>query len=84
MANPHHRKKHKEHVRQFKHSQEATNTVKAKGNASGVFAFAGIVAGLLISYFASNGSLIWIVAGALAGGLAGYLIGRRIDSTGNI
>ena len=80
MANPHHRKKHKEHVRQFKHSHEATASVKTKGKASGVFIFAGVVAGLLVSYFASNGILIWMAAGVIAGGLAGYLIGRRIES----
>jgi hypothetical protein len=84
MARSHHRKKHREHVRQFRNTQEITRSAKTKGHASGVFAFAGAVAGLLIGYFAGSGSLIWAVAGLIIAGIAGYLIGLRIDKgTGN-
>ncbi len=84
MARPHHRKKHKQHVQQFKHSHDATTSVKTKGrsSASGVFAFGGAVAGLLLGYFAGNTSLVWAVTGLIGGGIAGYFIGRRIDASG--
>ncbi|MBL7740321.1 MAG: hypothetical protein JNK14_13985 [Chitinophagaceae bacterium] len=82
MARPHHRKKHKTHVQQFKHSHNSTASVKAKSKASaaGVFTFGGAIAGLLLGYFAGGTSLIWAAAGLIAGGLAGYLIGRRMDA----
>lgn len=83
MARSHHRKKHKEHLRNFRQHQEGATTVKAKGKASGVFAFGGVAVGLLLGYMASNGSLMWTVIGFVAGGLAGYFIGKRIDSSGN-
>jgi len=79
MARSHHRKKHKEHLRQFKHSHDTTSP-KIKSKASSVFTFIGMIIGLIISYFASNGIAIWTAIGALAGGLAGYFIGRGIDS----
>ncbi|MEI9809138.1 MAG: hypothetical protein WDO16_15455 [Bacteroidota bacterium] len=83
MARSHHRKKHKEHLRNFKQSHEGTAAVKAKakGKAAGVFAFGGVAVGLLLGYLASNGSLIWAAVGLIAGGTAGYLIGRRVDGS---
>jgi hypothetical protein len=81
MARSHHRKKHKEHVRQFRHSHEATSaSPRTKGKASLVFALGGTVAGLLVSYFASDGSLVWMTAGLAAGAIAGYFLGRKIDA----
>ena len=55
MARSHHRKKHKEHLRNFKQSHEGAASVKAKGKASGVFTFGGVAVGLLLGYLASNG-----------------------------
>jgi VIT1/CCC1 family predicted Fe2+/Mn2+ transporter len=79
MARSHHRKKHKEHLRNFKQSHEGAASVKAKGKASGVFTFGGVAVGLLLGYLASNGLLVWAIVGLVAGGAAGYLIGRSID-----
>jgi uncharacterized protein YcfJ len=80
MANPHHRKKHKEHLRQFQKNRiGSTSTVK--GKASNIFAVVGAVMGLAIAYFAS-GNLIWVAVGAVAGGLAGYFTGKNIDNAG--
>jgi len=79
MARSHHRKKHKEHLRLFKHKGDTVTRV-AKSKASGVLAVGGAVIGLAVSYFASAGSLIWLIAGAVVGGLAGYLIGRKVDA----
>jgi outer membrane lipoprotein SlyB len=81
MARPHHRKKHKQHLQQFKHNQEITKTVRVKSKASGVFAFAGAVVGLLLGYFAGNSTIIWAAVGMIVGGVAGYLVGRRIDGS---
>lgn len=77
MARPHHRKKHKEHLQQFKHRNDpATNKARSKG--SSVFAIVGAVFGLGISYLAS-GAMLWMAIGTIAGLLAGYFIGKMID-----
>ena len=78
MARSHHRKKHKEHLKQFRQSQD-TSSPKVKSKASGVFTFAGMIIGLVISYFASNADIVWIIAGTLVGGIAGHFMGRSID-----
>ena len=80
MANPHHRKKHKEHLKQFQ--QKQTNFSKeGKGSAKNIFAIAGAIIGLSITYFAT-GNLVWVIVGALAGGLGGYFVGNNIDKAG--
>jgi uncharacterized protein YcfJ len=78
MARSHHRKKHKEHVRQFKHSHD-TVTSKTKGKASYTFLIIGAIVGLLIGFLASNGAPVWTAIGLVAGGLAGYFMGTRTD-----
>jgi hypothetical protein len=79
MARSHHRKKHKQHLQQFKQSQENAAITNKKGKASGTFCVAGMVLGLAIAYFASTGAYLWMGVGLVAGGLGGYLLGRRID-----
>jgi hypothetical protein len=51
MARPHHRKGHKEHLKQFQ-NRAAGNTgeSKAKAKASSVFAVGGAVVGMAILY----------------------------------
>jgi hypothetical protein len=79
MARSHHRKKHKEQLRHFKHKEETTfSTPKSK--ASNIFAIMGAIVGLAVSYFATEGSLLWIIIGIIVGGIGGYLIGRKVDS----
>ena len=80
MARSHHHKKHKAHLQQFKHSQD-TAVPKAKGKAAYVFLIIAAIVGLLIGYFASNGAVAWMGIGLAVGGLVGYLIGRRVDSS---
>jgi hypothetical protein len=82
MARSHHRKKHKQHLQQFRQSQENATITNKKGKASGTFAVAGMVLGVAISYFASTGSFVWMGVGLVAGGIAGYLLGKRIDKGG--
>ena len=78
MAQSHHRKKHKEHLRQFQHKQ-GTTTAEPKRKAAVIFSVVGAVIGLAVSYFSSEAHIVWVVAGTAAGGVAGYLFGRNID-----
>ena len=79
MARPHHRKKHKQHVQQFKHRGDFVAS-KAKGKASYTFMVIGLIVGSLIGYFAGYGALAWLGIGFILGGTAGYLVGYRIDA----
>lgn len=79
MARSHHRKKHRQHLQQFKHSHDIPFK-KSKGKATGVFTFGGIVIGLATGFFASNGNMIWVIAGTVIGGISGYFIGGRMDT----
>ena len=80
MANPHHRKKHKAHLKQFQNrAASTTGESKAKAKASSVFAVGGAVVGLAILYFATQGDLVWALGGGVVGAAVGYLIGKNID-----
>ncbi len=79
MARSHHRKKHKEHLKQYLHTHESVSTAAPKGKAFQVFIIIGAVVGLAITYFASDRSLIWSIVGVIIGGVAGYLLGKNID-----
>ena len=79
MARSHHRKKHKQHVQQFKHKADFAAS-RTKGKASYTFLIIGVIVGLLLGYFASNGLVGWMGVGAGAGGVIGYFIGTRIDA----
>ena len=80
MARSHHRKKHKSHLKQFKSSHDTSvGDTKNWARAVSVFTVAGALTGLAIGYFATQGVVLWLIVGLLAGGAAGYLIGRRID-----
>ena len=80
MARPHHRKKHKSHVQQFRHSHDTSVTrEKTSGKAVSVFTIAGAALGFAIGFFATQGTSLWLIVGLLAGGGLGYWIGRKID-----
>ncbi len=80
MARSHHRKKHKEHLRNFKHNHEHTPAQVAKGKSVWLFTIAGAVVGLMISYFAVNGTIAWTLAGLLIGAAAGFFISKKLDA----
>ena len=80
MARSHHRKKHKEHLRQFRHSQDTTAVKSGKGKTVGLFTAIGAALGFAVSYFAAQGSAIWIGTAIVAGAVIGYFIGHKIDS----
>ncbi len=77
MARSHHRKKHK-HFQPPPH----IGTHKEKGNAATIIAIAGAVIGLIISYSATEGDPVWVIAVTIVASALGYLIGRRIDKSG--
>jgi len=79
MARSHHRKKHKEHLRQFQHAHDSTTASTPKGKAVKVFIIAGAIIGLAVSYFASERSIAWSIVGIIAGGIVGYFLGNSID-----
>ncbi len=79
MARSHHRKKHKEHLRQYQHEHDSTTASPAKGKAVKVFIVAGAIIGLAVSYFASDRSIVWSIIGIIAGAAAGYFLGNSID-----
>lgn len=80
MARSHHRKKHKEHLRQFRHSHDGnTSTGTPKTKATVIFAVMGGLLGFAVGYFGSSGSLLWMAAGLIIGAVAGYYLGRNID-----
>jgi hypothetical protein len=78
MARSHHRKKHKEHVRQYRNTKDELVTER-KGKTFAFFTIIGVLTGLAIGYFATQNSLLWMGAGAITGGVLGYFIGRKID-----
>jgi uncharacterized membrane protein YfcA len=80
MARSHHRKKHKTQLRQYKHDlDDKLGASSAKTNAVVIFTIIGAIIGSAVAYFASNQSVVWIIAGLIPGIIAGYYIGKRID-----
>jgi uncharacterized protein YcfJ len=81
MARSHHRKKHKQHLQQFKQSHDTSTTAGAasRSSAKWVFAIAGAILGFAVSYFATGGNMLWVAAATVAGCTAGYFIGKKID-----
>jgi uncharacterized membrane protein YfcA len=79
MARSHHRKKHKEQLRQFKHKDDSiAPAVRTK--ASNIFTIVGAVIGSAVGYLVSHNSLVWAAIGLIVGIAAGYIIGRKADT----
>ena len=81
MARSHHRKKHKEHLRQFQEHQQTDRIRNRK--STGTMVIIGIILGLAVGYFSSGSDPMWIAIGGIIGGLAGYLTGRLLDKDVN-
>ncbi|MBL0232804.1 MAG: hypothetical protein IPQ08_03970 [Chitinophagaceae bacterium] len=78
MARSHHRKKHRTHLQQFKHSHEMAET-RSTTKASSLFAVVGALTGGAVGFFASQGGWIWIGIGLLVGAAIGYFLGKKLD-----
>ena len=82
MARSHHRKKHREHLKQFQQrAARGTGESKEKAKASSVFGITGAVVGIAVLYFATQGNLVWAIGGGVIGGAIGYLMGKGVDKT---
>lgn len=79
MANPHHRKKHKQHLQNFKHQVERKNAGITKQKSAVVLMIIGAVVGLAIGYMSSSGHLVWMAVGAVVFGTVGYFVGKKVD-----
>ncbi len=80
MANPHHRKKHKGHLKQFRQrTASQTGESKEKAKASTVFAITGAIVGMAVLYFATQGDFLWAAGGGILGGIVGFMIGKSVD-----
>jgi VIT1/CCC1 family predicted Fe2+/Mn2+ transporter len=79
MARSHHRKKHKAHVRLYQKSQEGSTTRVRSRKVTGTITIIGAFLGLVLGYFGSGGSIVWIIAGLLAGVTVGFFTGRMLD-----
>ena len=77
MANPHHRKKHKEHLKNFKHEQ-VHEAVEKKSSPGFFLIILGALVGFGITYFASNQNIPIMAAGFFAGGALGYWASKQI------
>ena len=78
MARSHHRKNHKEHLKQFRdHSETAEKSTR--GSTVVTLTIAGLLAGLGIGFIATDGNWIWMAAGTVVMGAAGYFLGHKID-----
>lgn len=86
MANPHHRKKHKEHVKQFRHQHQGGESHAPASRKSGAFFFAviGALVGLLIAVFAVNSAPVWLAVLIAAGFTGGYFIGKSLEKENTI
>ncbi|MBK8951875.1 MAG: hypothetical protein IPM85_05750 [Chitinophagaceae bacterium] len=79
MARSHHRKAHKQRLKDYKHVHEDLAHVRQKTGTTFVFTLLGIVLGGTVGYIATGGALLWIAAGIVVMGFAGYLLGKRVE-----
>ncbi len=70
------------HKRKNTSAQDHTGK-KKRNTASLFFAITGAVAGLVISFFASERNFFWMGAGSIAGAYLGYILGNRMDKQAN-
>lgn len=78
MARSHHRKKHRAHVRLFKHNYETEQAGSGKSNATTILMVGGALAGIAIGYFASA-DFLFMAIGLGVGGAAGFFLGKKMD-----
>ena len=78
MARSHHRKKHREHVKQFRQSHDTATSAGSNGKATTIVIVGGLV-GFAVAFFASGGVLLWMTLGLILGAAGGYFAGKKID-----
>ena len=78
MARSHHRKKHKEHLRQYQQTHEGGMSKARRVKSTGPLIVIGAVLGLALGYFGTGNSL-WTAVAGVSGAIVGYLIGHYMD-----
>jgi hypothetical protein len=79
MARSHHRKKHREHVKQFRQSHDTATSAGSNGKATSIVMIIGALVGFAVAFFASGGVLLWMTVGLILGAIGGYFAGKKID-----
>ena len=82
MARSHHRKKHKTQLRQYHHTHDGETSKVRKRKVTSTMTVIGIIVGVAVGYFGSDGMPLWIGIGAVIGGIAGYITGFFLDKDG--
>ena len=80
MPQSHHRREHKSHIRNYhkEHQSGKSGSKTSKSSGSSVlFLIIGAIAGLGLSFFASEGSPYWVLIGTNAGALVGYFVEKK-------
>ena len=69
---------HQHHPNQPQPQQQGKHTPRRRSAVTIMTVFIGIL-GLFIAFIAAGTDILWLVAGALAGAVAGYFIGHSMD-----
>jgi hypothetical protein len=72
------RQHHHQHHSQAAHTSVPKAASKANERIVTAAAVLFAVVGLGIAYFASEGKIVWVIAGAVIGGIAGYFFGKAL------
>lgn len=80
MAQSRHRHKHgHHHAHSHPHPANPARRQQARGKAIRIMmVFLGIL-GVFVAYISAGPDLLWLVAGAIAGVVGGYFVGRSMD-----
>ena len=73
-------KQRKHHHDPQQHPAGAKKTGKGRSAVTVAVIFFALL-GLGIAFFASGSSILWMLLGALVGGVAGYFFGKQIDKS---
>lgn len=76
---PHSRHRHKSHAHSSAHPQPARR--RPRRSATWLMGIFLALFGLAIGFFAAGASPVALVMGGLAGGIAGLLLGKKMDNS---
>ena len=74
---PHSRHRHKHESHQPHHHPAPPKPTR---KATPIVTFLAAIFGLVVAAMASESDWLWMIIGAIVGAVAGYLIGKNIDS----
>ena len=77
MARSRHRHKHGHHASHANHPTQARP--ERRRSAVGIMVVFIAILGLGVAFISVGADIVWLVAGAVVGAFAGFLIGRSMD-----